>query len=573
MRILSIVSLTLLFPVTLFFSGLASAAVIHVPADYATIQEAIDAAAANDEVVVAPGTYEENIDFLGKAICVRSSDGPEVTVIDAGNPAVPALASAVRFVTNEGRQSILDGFTLTKGTGTEYEIYPNTFWFLGGGCFCLESTPVIRNNILIDNEAETAGGGIACIKASPLIENNYITQNVCSSAGIYCRDTCNPTIEGNTIIRNEGSGIRVYSNCNPVIENNVITENSTTGYGGGMYCSESTVSIRYNFISHNYTEYLGGGMFIKECAGFIESNHIAWNTSYYSGGGISLEAYDGDPHPRVAGNYIHGNGCMAGNAYGGGIRCYKCNAEFINNTIVGNSASYGGGLYIRSTSQVIVNTILWENHASVGPQLYLSGQSDALCEPTISHSALDGGMYGVHLGYWSDLHVGDGMVYDDPLFVNLQGEDYHLTYPSPCRDAGDPTVTEIPPMDFEGDPRIAGTQVDIGADEFYTRLYCNGDFRPWGYVELKIIDVPGSGPVFLWGGVGLLEKPINTAYGNWYLETPLVLDVNLGAIPADGCYYLFALIPPDIVAPAQMPIQAFTGNRLTNYFELKIEPL
>ena len=49
---------------------------------YCSIQTAIDNAVDTDEVVVAPGTYFETIDFLGKAITLRSSDGPDVTTID-----------------------------------------------------------------------------------------------------------------------------------------------------------------------------------------------------------------------------------------------------------------------------------------------------------------------------------------------------------------------------------------------------------------------------------------------------------------------------------------------------------
>jgi hypothetical protein len=49
---------------------------IHVPADQPTIQKAINVAANGDTVLVAPGTYVENIDFSGKVITVVSSNGP-----------------------------------------------------------------------------------------------------------------------------------------------------------------------------------------------------------------------------------------------------------------------------------------------------------------------------------------------------------------------------------------------------------------------------------------------------------------------------------------------------------------
>jgi len=49
---------------------------------YCSIQTAIDNAVDTDEIVVAPGTYVEAINFLGKAITLRSSDGQSVTTID-----------------------------------------------------------------------------------------------------------------------------------------------------------------------------------------------------------------------------------------------------------------------------------------------------------------------------------------------------------------------------------------------------------------------------------------------------------------------------------------------------------
>ena len=55
---------------------------IYVPDDFGTIQLAIDVSSPGDVILVRPGTYIETIDFKGKAITVRSVEGPEVTIID-----------------------------------------------------------------------------------------------------------------------------------------------------------------------------------------------------------------------------------------------------------------------------------------------------------------------------------------------------------------------------------------------------------------------------------------------------------------------------------------------------------
>ena len=115
---------------TVGFGEVGVADTIHVPGDFTTIQAAIDAAVSGaDEVVVAPGTYIEAIDFVGKAITVRSSGGPDVTTID-GNGA----PHVVQCITGEGLDTILDGFTITGGNAV-----------LGGGTFNDASSPTVNS--------------------------------------------------------------------------------------------------------------------------------------------------------------------------------------------------------------------------------------------------------------------------------------------------------------------------------------------------------------------------------------------------------------------------------------------
>src|SRR5579864_3151280 len=97
--------------IPVFLVPFMSAKTIHVPVDQPTIQAGINAANTGDTVLVAPGTYKENINFSGKAITVKSSGGAKVTIIDGGN-----LAPVVTFSTGEGASSILSGFTVQNGT-------------------------------------------------------------------------------------------------------------------------------------------------------------------------------------------------------------------------------------------------------------------------------------------------------------------------------------------------------------------------------------------------------------------------------------------------------------------------
>jgi len=111
---------------------------------------------------VAPGTYVENIDFIGKAITVISEQGPEVTIIDGGSPSDPDVASVVTFENDERPDSILKGFTVTNGTGNT--ISGNSTSYTGGGIDIQEDGhPGVTNNIISDNIA--VYGGVPCFSA------------------------------------------------------------------------------------------------------------------------------------------------------------------------------------------------------------------------------------------------------------------------------------------------------------------------------------------------------------------------------------------------------------------------
>ena len=88
--------------------------------DFPTIQQAIDAAVAGDEILLTDGLFKgignRNVDFKGKAITVRSQSGSaKDCIIDAeGVPWIPQRC--FDFKTNEGPDSIVRDLTVTGGT-------------------------------------------------------------------------------------------------------------------------------------------------------------------------------------------------------------------------------------------------------------------------------------------------------------------------------------------------------------------------------------------------------------------------------------------------------------------------
>ncbi|MHC4804608.1 MAG: right-handed parallel beta-helix repeat-containing protein, partial [Planctomycetota bacterium] len=167
---------------------------------YCSIQTAVVNAVDTDEIIVAPGTYFETIDFLGKAITLRSSDGAEVTTIDAQQ-----TGTVVTCENGEGPDTVLEGFTITGG--------PSWPW-LGGGMVNVSSSPTVAYCTFSGNEGDW-GGGMQNWSSSPTVTN------------------C--TFSGNEAYA--GGGMR-NSNSNPTVIDCTFTGNSAK-YGGGMSNSDS----------------------------------------------------------------------------------------------------------------------------------------------------------------------------------------------------------------------------------------------------------------------------------------------------------------------------------------------
>lgn len=405
--------LVVILSVILVASSMARGAnTIHVPGDQPTIQAAINAASNGDTVLVAPGTYQENINFNGKAITVTSSGGPQSTIIDGGHN-----GSVVTFNTGEASTSVLNGFTIQNGFAT------NTF-DEGGGLFIYETSPTITNNIITNNQACSAAGLAIDYGASPLIQGNTITQN--NQGGC----------SGGTW----GGGIGIHAGGSPQIIGNIITNNSIEEIGGGI------------------------GMFIGGTP-TIENNFISGNTSDDTGGGIGLV---NDTLAKIVQNVIVGN---SGTNGGGGVACSvpdnpSDNCFLINNTISNNITSSPGSevLLTGFDQQVqIVNNVVFGNSSQIA---LFCDTVYSQTPPALSFNDVFNSGGGAALGGSCTAYAGtNGNISADPLFLD-PARNFHLLTGSPAINAGNNSAPNLPAMDFDGNARITNGAVDMGAYEY-----------------------------------------------------------------------------------------------------------
>ncbi|MBN1887910.1 MAG: PKD domain-containing protein, partial [Thermoflexales bacterium] len=296
----------------------------------------------------------------------------------------------------------IEKLTLTHGTADR-----------GGGVYVAPgSQPVFSATWLVSNTATLGGGGLYNDGGAPTVFSATLYGNSvgsgASGAGLY-----------NAVGTLAVSRTEIYNNFAPG------SGTDCPDGGGGIYNAADAVLLA-NRVHHNDAR-CGGAVFNQGAGAFalLQNNMVYSNTAKGNGGGVcNVLGQATLEHNTVYGNEALANG---GGVYNGGGSVLVTSTIFASNTATFGS---GDGLFNNQGTAVLDYNDWWRNDSAYTGAAPVSGTHNVSMEP---------------------------------LFVNANGTDFHLTPASPLIDLGDPNSTVL--VDFEGDARPTFNGFDIGADE------------------------------------------------------------------------------------------------------------
>ncbi|MBX3360047.1 MAG: hypothetical protein KF912_13225 [Phycisphaeraceae bacterium] len=208
----------------------ASAADLHVPAQYPTIQAAVDAALHGDTILIAPGSYYENINLGSKGVTLRSTSDPSDTLL------YPFVGGSVISLSETVGQATLDGLTIRDGISTgsgagilatnanlrmiscillsnESGDATGAALYASGSTISLESCEVLENQASLFEQTTVAGGAISVSNSTLSVSQTHFTSNLSfeiGGAALGAYGTSAVTIDSCTFISIAASSVLVF---------------------------------------------------------------------------------------------------------------------------------------------------------------------------------------------------------------------------------------------------------------------------------------------------------------------------------------------------------------------------
>jgi hypothetical protein len=376
------------------------------------IASAIQVAAPGDIIALYDGYYWLETSYKGGIPMGMVIDKP-VTVISVSGP------SATELVYNSSPASagggdgvyITNGATLSGLTLTGHQL------FLGGAIQCESSNSIVTNCIITGNIGHWGGGVYKGTVVNCILSNNAAWQG----GGAYSNILINCLLFGNRSSNIDNMSGGAATGCS--LTGCVLVANSSLGSGGATVSCNLTGCV----VSNNSAEFFGGGVYV----GTADSCLISSNRAVLSGGG----AYTA----RIKNSVLCNNIASSGGGVSGGT--------LVNCTVVNNTGTNGVGGITPGT--FATNSILYYNNSFKG-----GGNFSTASGPLINYCCT------------TPLPIDSvGNITNEPGFAGLLGEGFHLQSNSPCINSGN-NVFVTSATDYDGNARVTGGTVDIGAYEY-----------------------------------------------------------------------------------------------------------
>jgi len=453
---------------------------IHVPAEYPTIQAGIDAAFEGDHVIIHPGfhTSDNAIWFRGKAITVRSMDPADPSIV-ASTILTTQYQNSPLFIFEQQEQaeSVLDGLTFKNCRQT-----PVT---------CRNSSPVVQNCVFENNFSSFGAAIIYLESSSAQIKNCTIRNNGLLRPKYYA---------GGIVISNWQD----HEHRHPTIENCLISCNfndephyaaSIPGisiFGGSADIENCTIAYNYSSGNNLYHHLTSPGIFIRSAEVKI-SNSIIWGNQADDNSQIGIIV--SDPH----------------NPSDAKVDISWCDLQEGQEAVLIFPDTIAFGRYIQYQQLPDPNLI--------DPNMLTWGPGNIDTDPLFVREPNDGGDGWIDDPYTEEV---------DESANNIYG-DCHLKPSSQCIDAGDPNYAADPnETDIDGEIRIVGGRIDMGADELQLQVVLDVDSL-WMYQNL-----PDSTNSYLTATVSITDDPMDNASYAYDWEFILPDDVSISPVITNG---------------------------------------
>lgn len=338
----------------------------------------------------------------------------------------------------------------------------NTTTGNGGGLFSNGGTPALVSCQFSNNSADVNGGGVSILNGVATVTNCEFALNLGVIAG------------GGLYLQNSGSQVTGCSFHDNVVLNSSVTFND----GGGAILNKTGSPMIKGCLFHNNTSSDDGGAILSTggspvIVGCLFGNNIAadFGGAIYSGGGSIT----------VLNSVLTGNRALDN---GGAIYTSMTNTNVGSCTLVSNQGNVqAGGIQINGGQLTLNQSIVWANHDlggwTEGAQITIGGATWMLrFNCVMGWSGVLGGVS--NFSTPPQMADADGA---DNVYGTLD-DDVHLLPSSPCINTGDPLFVAPPSdTDFDGQARVMGCRIDVGADEFVTGLPNSGDVNGDGVVN------------------------------------------------------------------------------------------